>query len=160
MNYFTISAKLIEVNEKVYTYTYAIDDLDMRDENIGIFTMEEDVFYNIPDDLNFISNMTLKQIIDGKIKQIKPCSEAVLPEDEDIDLNIIFVSSLLVKSRIENNEIPESIEVLNAARMLEILEDEEERKIIVESGKLTKKDLDSLTKAIKALPEMQDNCKN
>jgi len=65
-----------------------------------------------------------------------------------------------VKSRIENNEIPESIEVLNAARMLEILEDEEERKIIVESGKLTKKDLDSLTKAIKALPEMQDNCKN
>lgn len=148
MKLYTISVKKIKHVKNRITYAYALNDMDLTDENIGTFTLEEEVFYELPDDLEYLSNKVAEQIINGKIVQHKPCSEASLLGD-GIDSYIIYIVELLIKERITNNKIPETFSLINSKRILEELSDPEVIKNLIDKNILTKENIENLINKIK-----------
>ena len=155
MAIYSISAKMIKKEGSIYTYTYAIDDLELKEENSGFFTMEEEVFYNLPDDIEFLSNTVAEELVNDKIVQLKPCHNGSILGD-GIDCYIIYIIELLIKERIKKDEIPEKMGFINGKRILEELGNPIYIHDLVERGILKQQDIDNLIERIKASQEQID----
>lgn len=148
MSYFSISAKMISKNDNIYTYAYALDDLEVKEENSGVFTIKENLFYSLPIESKFLSNEIAGHVLNGDIVQIKPLPNAKLLGD-GFDPYIIYIVDLLIQEKARLDSIPEKFGFMNGKKIIECLSDPDVASNLIEKGIFEQEHIDKLIQKIK-----------
>lgn len=148
MSYFTISAKVINKQKNIYTYACALDDLEVKEENSGVFTIEEVLFQELHIDSEFLSNEIADNVVSGKIVQIKPRPDAKVLGD-GFDPYIIYIVDLLMQEKARLDKIPEKFGFINGKKIIDTLSNPNVANDLIERGVFEQKDIDELIQKIK-----------
>ena len=146
MNVFGITVKLKERTEKLLTYYYSTNRVEVDEETAGIFSVHVDIFKELSDNLNefYYSNYACRKVIEDKAIQMKAANDPLLLAD-GVDYNFIVAIRELLTEYKKTHTIPTDICFISKDKLKKELEDFPDLiDLIPDNEKLDQKTLDSI----------------
>lgn len=144
MNFFGIAVKLKEKTDKLLTYYYSTNRIEVDEETAGIFQVHVDIFDELSDELDpfYYSNYACRKVIEDKAIQFKIANDPLMLAD-GIDYNFVVAVRELLTGYKENHKIPAAIYFIEIDRLKkELKEFPDLIDLIPENEKLDQKTLD------------------
>lgn len=107
MNFFGITVKLKERTEKLLTYYYSTNRIEVDEETAGIFQVHVDIFDELLEELDsfYYSNYACRKVLEDKAIQFKIANDPLMLAD-GIDYNFVVAVRELLTGYKETHKIP------------------------------------------------------
>lgn len=146
MNFFGITVKLKERTEKLLTYYYSTNRIEVDEETAGIFQVHVDLFDELSEELDsfYYSNYACRKVIEDKAIQFKIANDPLMLAD-GIDYNFVVAVRELLTGYKETHKIPEETYFIEIDRLKkELKEFPDLIDLIPNDEKLNQKTLDKI----------------
>jgi len=107
MNFFGITVKLKERTEKLLTYYYSTNRIEVDEETAGIFQVHVDIFDELLEELDsfYYSNYACRKVLEDKAIQFKIANDPLMLAD-GIDYSFVVAVRELLTGYKETHKIP------------------------------------------------------